>query len=407
MLTDVVYVATLLAFRMAPADIQAVQMISFAKFAAADSILLFGLRSEKHYAIDPRIEINEVRYEPQQQDVVAAVKAPSITLLGRVVTPGGKPVTAFTVAAGPGRLPSPWDSVRHEVRDRDGRFSMSLSKKGTTWVGVVADGFAPWEGSVDVQGGDQLLEVHLSPGVTVCGTVPVAKVLMRRVKAILFPRHDKSEFRWINSRPLAEQLGTRVASVSADGTFCFEHVRPDRYRLIVKGDGITRAAFALDVPGAGIDLGTVPFDFSTATGRLEGRVWRPKHQGSGVWAFAKGYVLPPQVGGDEGVDHSVDRFLNLPADAVEFQADQNGDFRLDGIPAGSVTVGFTYQVFDVIVEIEFSTRVFEGQTTVIHAGEPDGHRDLTLAFAIGDGSREQYVSGTGQYARCATNRTSK
>jgi hypothetical protein len=223
----------------------------------------------------------------------------------------------------------------------------------------------------------------------------VPKELRKHLKARLFPRRDKTDIGGIPSRPPAEQLPAREVSVSPDGTLRFEHVRPDRYRLIVKSDGITKAVFALDVPGADMNLGTLPVGISTATGRVEGRVWRPESLGGGVWALANGYVEPPQVDGDYGIDRPGDRWP-LAQDAVKFQADKNGRFRLDGIPAGLVTVGITHQAWDVVYVYPWSAVVVDGHTTVVHAFDPGIRQDYTLAFAIGDGSKEQYESGTGQ-----------
>ena len=61
-------------------------------------------------------------------------------------------------------------------------------------------------------------------------------------------------------------------------------------------------------------------------------------------------------------------------------------------------VGFPYQVFDVLRSYTWSALVVEGQTTLVRAFEPDGHREFTLAFAIGDGSKTQYESGRGMGA---------
>jgi hypothetical protein len=141
----------------------------------------------------------------------------------------------------------------------------------------------------------------------------------------------------------------------------------------------------------------VPVNITTATGRVEGRVWRPEAIGGGVWANAKGYVEPAQVGGDFGIDRPDDRFP-LTQDTVEFQADRNGRFRLEGIPVGLATVAFSYQLYDMIRDYKFSAIVVDGQTTVVHAFDPEFRQDYTLAFAIGDGSKEQYESGTGQSA---------
>ena len=132
-------------------------------------------------------------------------------------------------------------------------------------------------------------------------------------------------------------------------------------------------------------MGIVRIDVPTTMGRVEGRVWYPKSRGGGVWAFADGYV-----GGF--------RFKGLGEDdsrSIAFQADENGHFAVDRVPVGMTTVGFPFQFFDVIDSYRWSALVVEGQTTEVGAFDPEGHREFTLAFAIGDGSKAQYQSGTG------------
>ncbi len=311
--------------------------------------------------------------------------APTIPLTGRVVAPDGRSVSAFTIAAGLGKLPSNSDSFRREVQDRDGRFRLDLSKEGTTWVGVAAEGCAAWEGWVDVKRGGEPLVIRLSPGVAVSARVVAPEAMRKHVKARLVPRRDKSEIGGLSSTPYAEEFPTRTATLSADGSLRFESVRPDRYRLIIEGRGIPETVLALDVPGGGLDVGIVRIDVPTTMGRVEGRVWYPKSRGGGVWAFADGYV-----GGF--------RFKGLGEDdsrSIAFQADENGHFAVDRVPGGMTTVGFPFQFFDVIDSYRWSALVVEGQTTEVGAFDPEGHREFTLAFAIGDGSKAQYQSGTG------------
>jgi hypothetical protein len=308
-----------------------------------------------------------------------------IMLAVRVVAPNGTPINAFTISAGPSTLPSRWDCVSRDVQSRDGRASLSLSKEGTTWVSVAAPRFAVWEGSVDVKRGGEALEVRLAPGVTVAAKVAVPDALRNRIKASLVPRRDKSGIGGLSSDPQPETFSTRASTLSVDGTLRFEHVRPDRYLLTIEGNGVPKTVLALDVPGAGLDAGTIRIDVPTKTGRIEGRVWHPKSESMGVWAFASGYV-----GGF--------RYADIPlGDGVSFelQADENGRFKVDGVPAGLTTVGFPYQVGDVVSSYTWSALVVEAQTTVVHAFDPEGHREFTLAFAIGDGSKAQYESGTG------------
>ena len=137
------------------------------------------------------------------------------------------------------------------------------------------------------------------------------------------------------------------------------------------------------MPEGNFDVGTVRVEVRTTTGRIEGQVWHPKDKGGGVWSFANGNIRGFRFGeSDDGRSFG-------------FQADENGRFKVERVPTGLTTVEFTYAVFDVIYSYEWSTLVVEGKTTVVGAFDPAGGQELTLAFAIGDGSKAQYESGTG------------
>lgn len=347
--------------------------------------LVLGLTFHKDGFIDRKLERDKIRRELSEAGRLVVVMVPTIALTGRVVGPDDRPVAAFTVAAGPGKLP-PWSrTVQSAVRDPEGRFSLGLSNEGTNWIGVGASGFAAWEGWVEVKRGGEPLVIRLSAGVTVSATVVAPEPLAKMAKARLDLRRDKSDIGGIPSYPLAEAFATRTATRAADGTFRFEHVRPDRYRLFVDAPRITPTVLAVDVPAAGLNIGTVPLKVPTATGRIEGRVWHPKSRGGVPWAFAKGYV-----GGFvfEGVRDDNES-------SIEFQADENGRFKVESVPVGLTTVGFPVQVFDVVNSYRWSVLVVEGKTTMVQAFDPDRRSQFTLAFAIGDGSRGQYQSGTG------------
>ncbi len=347
--------------------------------------LHYALSFQKDGFIDRKLAFEEMRRGLSKPEGIVMVMEPTIALTGRVVAPDGRPVTAFTIAAGPGKIPSGSDCVRRDIQARDGRFRLSLSKEGTTWVGVAAERFAAWEGWVEVKRVIEPLEIRLLPGVTVSARVVVSETLRNRVKASLVPRRDLWDIDGLSYSPLAEELPTRTATLSADGTLRFEHVRPDRYRLVIEGRGIPETVLAIDVPDAGLDAGVVRIDVPTAMGRVEGRVWHPNAKEEGVWAFADGYVGEPRLE-DLGDD---DRRL------VRFKADENGRFQVDRVPVGLTTVGFPYQVFDVIETYTWSALVVEGQTTDVRAFDPEGRRWFTLAFEIGDGSKAQFESGSG------------
>lgn len=367
-----------------------------------------ALTFHKEGYIDRKIEFEKISREMSKPGGFVVVMETTIELKGRVVAPDGRPVSAFSVAAGPSdptndfgppapadlevitvpdgpsKVPSRWNSVQCDVKGGEGSFSLGLSKEGKTWVGVAAEGFAAWEGWVEVKRGGEPMEVRLSPGVVVSARVAVPESLKGRVKARLIPRRDKSDIGGLPSEPPAEELPTRTASLSSEGILKFEHVRPDGYRLILEAPGLRETVLAIDVPRIDLDLGLIPINVPAATGRIEGQVWRPQSDKGGVWAFAEGYLKPfPYRGSSDEVDQ------------IDFQADEDGRFKIDRVPVGLTTIRFPFQVFDVIDSYEWTALVVEGQTTVIRAFDPEGHREYTLAFDIGDGSKSQYESGTG------------
>ena len=345
-----------------------------------NTALKVGLFFSKDGFIDRSLGAEEVRGKRAKPGDFVVVMEPSIVLSGKVVSPDGKPVRAFTVAAGPGKLPSTYDSVSRDVQSGDGRFSLNLSKVGTTWVGVAAEGFAAWEGWVELERGAPPLEIRLARGVAVRASIMVPESLRAHVNATIVPRRSSPELSSLFSA--VKELPTRTATLSDDGNLHFENIRPDRYQLTVEGRGVPKRVLALDVPAAGIDVGPVRIDVPTASGRIEGRVWRPKSGNGGVWAFANGYV-----------GRLV--FQGIEDGGIGFQADEDGRFKVPGVPVGLTRVGFPYQRFDVLLSYTWSALVVEGQTTVVRAFEPEGRRKFTLEFAIGDGSKAHYESGTG------------
>jgi hypothetical protein len=372
------------------------------RLAVRDPSMLHSLTIHKDGYIDRDLEVEDIRRELAEPRGLVVVMKPTIALSGRVIAPDGRPVAAFTVAAGAGKLPSRRQSVRRDVQGHDGRFSLSLSQEDTSWVGVAAEGFAAWEGWVEVKRGGEPLEVRLSPGVAVSGRLVAPESMRKLLKARLVPRRDTSDSVQAvvhGSATPAEELPTRTATPAVDGTLHFEHVRPDRYLLILDGRGVPRTNRALDVPAAGLDHGIVMLELPTATGRVAGRVWRPKNEGGKPWAFAEGYVRGPRVEGPGNDD----------AWHIAFIADENGRFEVDRVPVGLTTVAFPYpRSADVIDAHTWSALVVEGQTTQVRAFDPDESRAFTLAFVIGDGSEAQYASGTGLgAARQAENITTR
>ncbi len=345
---------------------------------------LSGLTIRMDGFIEAKLEAEEAQRRMDRPEALVVVMEPTIKLTGRVVGPDGRAVEAFRAAAGPGPLPGEFDCEPLDVRDREGRFTLGLPAEGPAWVGVVAEGFAAWEGLVDVRRGGGPLEVRLSAGATVTARVEGPEARRNRTEATLVPRRERSQVERYPSEALAASFASRKAVPDAEGGLRFEHVRPDRYRLVLARRGAPETALTLDVPADGLDVGAVPLATPAATGRIEGRVWRPQDEGGGPWAFARGYVGRGRLAG-----------LGEAEDEISFLADEEGRFQLDGVPTGLVEVGFPFQFFDVIDAHVWTAQVAAERTTTIGAFEPEGGRKFTLAFAIGDGSDAQHQSGTG------------
>lgn len=355
----------------------------------------FFLRIRRDGYIDRELKEEDLD-APSRPGGTVVVLEPAIPLKGRVVGPDGRPVGSFAVAAGPGRLPTDSHCVRREVRDRDGRFTLGLAKEGPCWVGVVADGFAGWEGWIDFRRDGRPMEIRLEPGTSVTARVEAPEALRKSIQARLVPRRepgrddaddadDADALPTLHTSPFATEFFTRTAALSADGTLRFEHVRPDRYRLTLDDRSISPTDLVLDIPGAGVDVGAIRIGVPTprATGRVAGRIWHPEGE---PWAFANGFV------GGYPLSWSP---VRTDTWSFGFIADEDGRFTVDRVPVGPTRVGVPFATFDVIQCHAWKVVVAEGQTTWVDGFNPNAHRRFTLDFAIGDGSRAQYESGTG------------
>ena len=176
-----------------------------------------------------------------RREGLVVVMQPRFALEGQVVAPDGRPVGRFNVNAGPSRLPKSYECVERDVKELSGRFTLGLEKPGLHWVGVRADGFAVWEGWVEVARGSKPLAVRLEPGVTVSARVVTPAREEGPIRATLTPRRDKSDHGGMPA-DLTEEFAARTTTVTPDGAVRFDHVRPGRYTLRLDGPGSPRSA---------------------------------------------------------------------------------------------------------------------------------------------------------------------
>ena len=326
----------------------------------------------------------------------AVVLEPCLTVEGRVLDGDGKPVTEFTIASGLGVEPEEWSCSSKSFKDPEGRYRLQLpgykdySESGKVWIGVKAPGFALWDTVVEVWKGTKPLEIRLSPGVAARAVASLPRGCAAAT-ARLVPAPGERD-RWGRfEHSVRMEMGTIESRVES-GPLGFEHVRPGPYTLLVYGEGATPLQRAVVVADGGLELGTLTL---RGTGTVAGRAFKPKDWGGGPWAFAAGDVVffSPEAG-------LSDRDLPVGLRAIPFKADENGNFRVTGVPAGRVHVSIPWNATaDIVSSHGRDIIVAEGRQTEVRFFDPDGAWDVTLRVKIGDGSPEQYASGTGGGAK--------
>ena len=309
---------------------------------------------------------------------------PLLEIRGRVVSPDGKPVPAFTVMAGPGSNPAEFQCAKATVGKAQDGFVLKVESSGIHWLGVRADGYAAWEGSVKVARNAPVLTVTLKPGVAVTGKVKTPSGTVGPVEVALVPNRPDQETHVVDATP-ARDLATLRTRVAADGAFVIEHVRPDDYLLTISGKGITERTRAVKVTDMGATVAAIEVE---GTGRIVGQLFYPSNWGKkGEWAFADGEIRRATD------DPHSDKHLR-------FKTDEHGRFQVDGVPVGDIRVIISYWATADIVDAHVRhVRVIPGQTTEVRFFDPNDKNGLTFEFAIGDGSKEQFQTGTGMAAQ--------
>lgn len=303
---------------------------------------------------------------------------PVSQILGHVRTASDAPVTMFRVIAGPGDNPADFQCESVEVDDAQGRFSVSTDEAGKHWVGVRAKGFSPWEGWCNVQAGSAEINVSLTTGVSVNGSIQRPASSRGEITLKLIPQRLPGHA-YIVSDTAAREIATETTLLRADDTFQFINVRPDRYQLVVLGTHITPVVRNTIVPAGDLLMGTLPVQ---GTGTVEGTVYDertglPVSYANGTWKL---------VGLDELI-HG------------EFRAGVDGSYRINNAPAGVVQVHRPeHLTADIIGGEVRQALVRVDEVSTVHFADPDKGRDLSIRFQVGDGSTAAFERGTGASA---------
>jgi hypothetical protein len=271
-------------------------------------------------------------------------------------------------------------SVERIVEDHTGRFRLGLDQEGRTWVGVRAEGYATGEAVIDVPRSGGSVVVRLESGARVTGGVLVPPGGLANLEASLVLRRGSSDGRGFGSQPDVVEWLSPKTTIAADGSLRFDHVRPDRYTLLLKGPGVTSKMLALDVAPDGLDIGLVRL---AGRGRIHGRVeWE---FGGGPRSLAIGKVVSAPAG-----------FVSRDyKEEIDFMSDDKGEFSVGGVPVGLVGVGFPVFGADTVYTKTQEVAVCEGQVTEMRIFGPVGSHPLTVEVCIGDGSGAQFRSGSG------------
>ena len=131
-----------------------------------------------------------------------------------------------------------------------------------------------------------------------------------------------------------------------------DHVSPGGYFLRLSGKGFSEKTLAIDVPEKGAELGSIHIDVLAHGDGSWAASTIPRTREAVSGPLPTGWVRSPALG--KGFN-----------DEIRFQADENGRFAVERVPAGLVRVGFPFQVYDVIYAHVWSALVVEGQTAVV------------------------------------------
>jgi hypothetical protein len=327
-------------------------------------------------------------------------------LTGQVLAPDGQSLKKYDVSAGVGFEPGSWACASEKINNPAGRFSLRVRtdwdfrKEGKVWIGVRAPEFAPWETTVDVWEGAKSVVARLAPGVAVHGAIDASKARQGTIYATLLPCRIHKE-QYSDETSQRQEFGRRRTPVGEDGTFRFQHVGPGQYLLAIAGPAIAPISTGVLVADADLDAGR----FSPqGTGSIEGLIYKDQvictdgicrlDEKRGLWAFAEGEISFQDAAGRSNA-HESPHLRPIP-----FKADEKGRFRVDGIPAGMVSVNIPYHATaDIINAHSRTAMVLEGKTTEVRFFDTSGRWDVVCRFVVGDGSPAQFAAGTGMIAK--------
>jgi len=293
--------------------------------------------------------------EDLPNDALEIELIPLPELSGSVVLPDGSPAARYVISCGPGPNPAGYQLVTREINQEDGRFSLrpnQLPDDGEGyWIGVRAEGVAPWEGVISAETlVDGRFQVRLAPGSEISAVLALPESATGSLRIQLKPVGRKAPNRWSRDTHPGDALASRTLSVEAGEALEIAHLRPGIYQLVIRGDGVTPVKVPVTLGEGRLDLGIIALE---GTGTIIGVVHQV-HDPQVPWRFADGVI---SVEGME--DDRFDPYLR-------FKADASGNFEVRGVPASEVSVSFAYNLgADIISSVERMVQVLPGGTTEV------------------------------------------
>jgi hypothetical protein len=304
---------------------------------------------------------SKVEFKPPVPGAISIVLNPQPQVSGQVLDSSGRPISQFTIHAGPGKEPGTWCCSSKVVADRTGTFSLPVrtdyGDDGRVWIGVKAPGYAPWESTIDIDRQSSGIVANLKVGVCVRGSIR-AYDGRRVIAATLLPRPLEKD-RLTGDTSQRQELGRAEVSVDARGMFRFDHVAPGAYVLAVAGPTISPIGREIQVTEADVNVGSLAV---SGRGSLVGIVYDHDHKGR-PWAFAECNVTFSD-GLDAALRFGEHQFKHLAP--IEFKTDEQGRFHLDNVPVGEVAVNIPYwATADILDAYTKIATVREGQVTEV------------------------------------------
>ncbi len=275
-------------------------------------------------------------------------------LHGTVIFSDGSPATRYHLVCAPGPHPVDYRCVTVDVQDKDGRFDLrptALPEQGNEyWIGVQAEGVAPWDELVNA---DKLtrdgFRVVLATGSTMCATFESAGSSTDELQVSMVPTDRQPE----ESVVITTHPGTALASNRVrlgHGTpLRLAHLRPGNYLLAVQGEGVTPISRQVTIGQHDLDLGRVTLP---GVGSISGVVCEPDNP-KAAWRFADGEIYLHGFGSNR-------------EPLKKFRADKQGRFQVNDVPTGEITVSFAYPASaDVIEAVTRHAEVAVGENTEV------------------------------------------